>query len=212
MKELPIRFSGPMVKAILDGSKTQTRRVVKQDREGLLDCEPTPAWDAFWQCVACPYGKPGDRLWVRETWCKLWPEHQMNDPDAGRYYYAATDDTPTMVDGDGYTDYTKSGHERSPWKPSIHMPRAASRISLDITMVRVERLNDISEADAKSEGIFKCPSGRWEAPLVKSKVGTLCAEVDDPRIAYRALWDQINGPNAWAANPWVWVVEFRRLP
>ena len=146
MKELPIRFSGPMVRAILDGSKTQTRRVVKQDREGLLDCEPHPAWDAFWQCVACPYGKPGDRLWVASE---------------------------------------------------IPGPRTP-RILLEITDVRVERLQDISEADAMAEGVHyslleKIQAGqdRWA------------------RHAYKKLWESIHGPGSWDLNPWVWVVEFK---
>ena len=151
MKELPIRFSGPMVKAILDGSKTQTRRVVKQDREGLLDCEPHPAWDAFWQCVACPYGKPGDRLWVASE---------------------------------------------------IPGPRTP-RILLEITDVRVEKLQDISEADAQAEGVKVDGNGH----AVRDDV----VNVGGARTAFAELWESINGPDSWAANPWVWVVAFRRI-
>ena len=147
MKERPILFSGPMVKAILDGSKTQTRRAVKQDREGLLDCEPHPAWDAFWQCVACPYGKPGDRLWVASE---------------------------------------------------IPGPRTP-RILLEITDVRVEKLQDISEADCAKEG----------APFSYS--GFDPDEAPDWRGWYRSIWEAIYGPYSWAENPWVWVVTFRRV-
>ena len=185
MKERPILFSAPMVRAILDGSKSQTRRVVKQDRDGLLDCKPTPAWDAFWQCVACPYGKPGDRLWVRETWsADAWFDgHAPNDiPDSAYIAYAA-------------------GRRAVAWpaamgkvRPSIHMPRWASRILLEVTDVRVERAQDISDRDARDEGAEQI--GDCEGAYV---------------AGFRRLWESINGADSWSANPWVWVVEFRRI-
>lgn len=193
MKELPIRFSGPMVKAILDGSKTQTRRVVKQDRDGLLDCKPTPAWDAFWQCVACPYGKPGDRLWVRETF-------GIDDEDGSVLYFADPDTAQNA-------EHARICEDRYPRRrPSIHMPRWASRILLEITDVRVERVQDISEADAQAEGI------EYSERFAGYCIGM--AEhyhSHDPRLSYASLWESINGPDSWAANPWVWVVEFRRI-
>ncbi|TXH90322.1 MAG: hypothetical protein E6Q78_05105 [Rhodoferax sp.] len=176
MKEHPILFSAPMVRAILAGTKTQTRRVVK----------PTPEWIGKSGVLSfngrvglphaiCPYGQPGDRLWVREAWNGYGPFK-----DGMHYYYRATDQNP---------DSTK-------WKPSIHMPRAASRITLEITGVRVERLQDISEADAKAEGYKEFPGSVNQM---------------DPVTWYQALWEQINGPGAWDANPWVWVVKFKRL-
>ena len=201
MKERPILFSAPMVRAILDGSKTQTRRVVKQDREGLLDCEPTPAWDAFWQCVACPYGKPGDRLWCRETFAIV-----------PRTAYARSEGVQQMLrpDDDHDAAIYRAGWDRSNggfrWRPSIHMPRWASRILLEIVSVRVERLQDISEDDARAEGIAY--SERFE--------GYCTGEAEhfnshDPRQSYFSLWEAINGAGSVAANPWVWVVEFKRI-
>jgi hypothetical protein len=193
MKELPIRFSGPMVKAILDGSKTQTRRVVKQDRDGLLDCKPTPAWDAFWQCVACPYGKPGDRLWVRETF-------GIDDEDGAVLYFADPDTAQNA-------EHARICEDRYPRRrPSIHMPRWASRILLEITDVRVERVQDISEADAQAEGIEY--SERFEGYCIGMAEHY---HSHDPRLSYASLWESINGPDSWAANPWVWVIEFRRI-
>lgn len=189
MKERPILFSGPMVRAILDGRKTQTRRVVKPQpfsneeyrfnfpkplRGGLLACN-------YLSSHLCPCGQPGDWLWVRETWC-----HEFE----GGYLYRADDLSglaPEFVDGDG----NPTG--RSGWKPSIHMPRAASRITLEITGVRVERLQEISEDDAIAEGV----------------VGH--EEIQPASAYYRELWESINGHGSWDANPWVWVVEFRRF-
>ena len=201
-KERPILFSGPMVRAILDGRKTQTRRIVKFVQ---FDRSDTPGYDwhfrgtakgtkrsSLWQDMRheqilsmCPYGKPGDRLWVRETHCKY----------GSGYIYRAEYGTHTPIsDGIG-----------GPWKPSIHMPRVASRITVEITSVRVERLQDITEADAMTEGverIYLSPreiNGMQVHPLTSSYFA-----------AFMELWRSINGPESWAANPWVWVVEFRR--
>jgi len=213
MKERPILFSAPMVRAILDGSKTQTRRVVKQDRDGLLDCRPTPAWDAFWKCVACPYGQPGDRLWVRETWNVT--HHSQLAP--GENIAKSAEDCvrdnngfmPSCAEGvvyaaDGVTSHPVHGKAR--WRPSIHMPRWASRILLEIVSVRVERLQDISEDDARAEGIE-----------YSERFGGYCVGMaehynsHDPRLSYASLWESINGPDSWSANPWVWVIAFRRI-
>lgn len=191
MKERPILFSGPMVRAILDGTKTQTRRVVKPQFAAdaipveMPATDPAGGWvvpghSGVWWCDAaanpddvrrCPYGQPGDRLWVREAWART------------RVFGA---EMVVYREGDNRTDYG------GPWKPSIHMPRWASRITLEITSVRVERLQDISEADAIAEGVYTDPA----SPAYD---------------AYAQLWDEINGPGSWAANPWVWVLEFRRL-
>jgi hypothetical protein len=154
MKERPIIFSDAMVRAILDGTKTQTRRIVKPPLE-----QNTPA-------VACPYGKPGDWLWVRETWAE----------QAGDVIYRATDTT-----------------ERKLWKPAIFMPRWASRITLEIESIRVERLQDCSRADAMAEGY---PAKNM-------------ADGPDPLEWYATLWNNINGLGSWDANPWVWVISFR---
>lgn len=195
MKERPILFSGAMVRALLAGTKTQTRRVVKfqgKDLETLLGLKN--------QAACCPYGQPGDRLWVREAFCKIIGQ------SGG---WIETDYRATYNHGFRLGD-TLSLKKR--WTPSIHMPRDASRITLEITDVRVERLQDISEADAIAEGIerlddfFDCPCYRaYDEPQ-----GSDVVFPDDPIGSYASLWTSINGPGSWDANPWVWVVEFRR--
>lgn len=207
-KERPILFSAPMVRAILAGEKIQTRRVVKpQPPENTYTVsvfhhpDPRPhfwAWTdspnrpdlanlSDW-CAPCPYGQPGDRLWVRETWAhnKVEP---IKDRAAGDYIYRA--------------DLNERGVTRwaATWKPSIHMPRAASRILLEITGVRVERLQAISQDDAYDEG-----AAVWAADTVKD--GNKYSNV---KRAFQALWESINGAESWAASPWVWVVEFKPL-
>lgn len=214
-KERPILFSAPMVRAILKGRKTQTRRIVKGDAtaermdsffttfgaNGYMFFGPEheatfPSREAFRQWVnktypetqwtICPYGKPGERLWVRETWshdaanveqCRVKYEDAMGGCVYGPYY-RATDGAPDTLR----------------WIPSIHMPRWASRINLGITSVRVERLQDISRGDCMAEG---CPFPNM-------------AE-SDPKKWYADLWDSFNGDGAWDKNPWVWVVEFKRV-
>lgn len=205
MTERPILFSAPMVRALLAGTKTQTRRLMKpQPDAALCDTEfpaiagvffaeehrgkwiwPTADAEHF---AFSPYGKPGDTLYVRETF-RLPAEYddtkpKLVRPDAPVWYDATTD--RTRPEGWGKT------------RVSIHMPRWASRLTLRITDVRVERLNDCSEADALAEGIerIRFPEvGEWGWPQRK----------------YRELWEHINGPGSWAANPWVWAVSFERV-
>ena len=213
MKERPILFNGEMVRAILDGGKTQTRRVVKpqpvvefykangtsQERVSEEVYRTAPGWpdDRFhifrktpeargamsplWAELNCPYGQPGDRLWVRETFCHV---TDANDYNKKSVLYRASHNT------DAYAGC---------WKPSIHMPRWASRITLEITAVRVERLQDISEADAVAEGC----TGTSLGPHVSAD------ELETARDHFRRLWDSIYGNLE--QNPWVWVVEFRKL-
>lgn len=198
----PILFSGAMVRAILDGHKTQTRRIVKPQPPGWathpsmapsstdLFCHWTDGGTedcAFWpkdEPLRCPYGKPGDRLWVRETWATL-----------GRQVHAAV----YRADNIGYPV------ER--WRPSIHMPKWASRITLEVTGVRVERVQRISEADAVAEGVDPWPFN----PLQPMTTGELGA--DSPyRGGFAVKWDEINEDRGtWYSNPWVWVVEFNRI-
>ena len=163
MTERPILFSAPMVRAILDRTKTQTRRVVKLKPDYMETFLRLPN-----KVACCPYGQPGGRLWVRET---------FEDCESALH-------SCVLYRADGGTPGTK-------WTPSIHMPRWASRITLEITGVRVERLQDISEEDAISEGT-PFPCGGW--------VG-----------GYQKLWESIHGPGSWDLNPWVWVVEFKRV-
>jgi hypothetical protein len=185
MKERPILFNAPMVRALLAGAKTQTRRVAKGLALEWLSEGFTPEFVADYQNRLCPYGQPGDRLWVRETWA------QPTSLDPGPTFYRA--DYPSGVPR-GFQNVPPASEIT--WKPSIHMPRALSRITLEIVSVRVERLQDISEVDAIAEGCvssINLPGGRFA------------------NENYAWLWEQINGDGSWEANPWVWVVEFKRV-
>lgn len=190
LKERPILFSAPMVRALLAGTKTQTRRILKLrpgfDIEQRDDARTWPwaehpdGYADLW--MPCPYGQPGDRLWVRETFLKADKRATGLPP----WVYAA--------------DYADCDKPKTRWKPSIHMPRVASRITLEITSVRVQRLWNISEADAMAEG----------APLSE---GDPCPEPEfqSHTLGFFRLWDSINGPHSWTANPWVWVIDFKRV-
>lgn len=234
MKERPILFSAPMVRALLAGTKTQTRRLVKlqphEDRSRLevghynptvIDChgDGQPGAEKFgaWtqdgeQGWVCPYGQPGDRLWVREGF--RFPESldQLSPAAIGEKslsvgYQAAW--CPTQFEADGtrqtaqeWCDFVTPPMQNKPGRlrASIHMPRWASRIALQIAGIRVERLQDISIADAIAEGVVEC------APRLRG-LGH-CMEW---LYAYEDLWTSINGPGSWDANPLVWVVEFKRV-
>lgn len=197
----PILFSAQMVRALLAGTKTQTRRPVKSRKDPEFGCEMAPGEIAGDQNPGrlCPYGQPGDRLWVRETFMDMLGtgvEHR-HDPRGllQRYAYAA-DHQPGS-----YGDEARKSYGLK-WKPSIHMPRAASRITLEITSVRVERLQNISESDAQAEGCaLECmtPTGDDNGSAIYGLGG------------YLALWESINGAGSWNMNPWVWVVEFKRV-
>ncbi|WP_445287693.1 hypothetical protein [Variovorax atrisoli] len=224
MRERPILFSAPMIRALLAGTKTQTRRVLKVQPPLSTtsvaayhhpdDCDGRPR---FWSlgpdpethgatdrlqpdwAYPCPYGRPGERLWVRETHapqpdCSLSWEKWMRGAGGEKpiIHYAADATERTWV-------------ER--WRPSIHMPRWASRISLEVTGVRAERLQDISEEDAKDEGAWG-PDASIVSKVAEYFGCSIYAA--HPSLAYRMLWEQIHGADSWAANPWVWVIEFGR--
>lgn len=197
IRERPILFNGEMVRAILDGRKTQTRRVIK--------AQPVGEWAAPGRTM-CPYGLRGDHLWVRETWFELVDPMTSKTYDPPRACYRATEENEVIVDdGDGAAVINKDGTFKSPWSPSIYMPRWASRITLEITNVRVERVQDISEEDAKAEGIIYDPCDH---------VRRSCEEIGclGPLIApFRDFWDSINAKRgySWDSNPWVWVIEFK---
>lgn len=211
MKERPILFSAPMVRSILDGRKAQTRRVLKpqpptatHDVRTFHHPDPRIHFWAFdgaslldW-VQPCPYGEVGDRLYVRETWQHS--NHPLGpyDPDCSVFYRADYLDDPLGPD----LELSRDGIRRQ-WRPSIHMPRAASRIVLEVTGVRVERLQDISESDARAEGVT----------IAERHMNGYCAvETRPPSIrAFRELWESINGTEAWDVNPFVWRVEFRRV-
>jgi hypothetical protein len=192
MKERPILFNAEMVRAIFDGRKTQTRRVVS---DKILDkANDGFILDGEWH-LWCPYGKVGDRLWVRETW--------QTDAEQRGLAYRSTD---------------SKLNEDIPWKPSIHMPRWASRLTLEITDIRVERVQDISEEDAKAEGAKMMP---WFVPYGCKDEGEhkyvdgLEAMIKNHKAIYRngfaTLWGSINASRgySWTTNPWVWVVVFK---
>lgn len=251
MSERPILFSGEMVRAILDGRKTQTRRIMKPQPpdwgrlwrgwslgsehfffEFDCDTEGGRRWPAYYERgVCCPFGVPGNLLWVRETYAietnlgfreSFSPPFSDNRPirwtvdeDGNeaweQCHYRATDPAPLL----SYDDREDPGVR---WSPSIHMPRWASRITLRITDVRAERLTEISAEDAKAEGLKAITK---DGKLVKFGIpdsdglpGTddfgwpwdeWCV---DPRDAFRTIWESIHGKNSWTQNPWVWVVSF----
>lgn len=195
MKERPLLFSAPMVRAILSGTKTQTRRGIK-DCWGVKNGVPwksVSVGPATSGCadIACPQGKPGDRLWVREAWkAHTTFDHQppRDIPQSHVWYLADA----------GYKAESRT-------RASMHMPRWASRITLEITAVRAERLLDISEADARAEGIAPFNDGHgWHSEEGRHYAGTAAD-------AYLSLWATINGEASARENPWVWVIEFKKI-
>lgn len=192
MKERPIIFNGEMVKAILDNRKKQTRRIVKPQPGWNERIEDLDVNNEYPGCcfavignsmseIKCPYGQPGDRLWVREKFS---------------LYKITTSDNCIQELPIYFESY--EAKKAIKWKPSIHMPRWAIRITLEITSVRVERLQDIDNAGAIAEGLFiKDPTGGANDCGLTHK--------------FKNLWNQINGSDAWDKNPWVWVIEFRRV-
>lgn len=214
-KDRPILMNGPMVRAVLDGSKTQTRRIMRipdgikpewlqcnlyfkgtaQMNTGAAPCSaPMAGWSA-----TCPLGQPGDRLWVREAWRS----------------YASLDDIPprNIAQGAGIQyeagGSNLNGREKvegmGKYRPSMFMPHWASRITLEITNIRVEQLQDISEEDAATEGIYLHADGNYTNYL--SETGYAL----NAKSSFSSLWESINGPGSWDTNPWVWVVEFKAV-
>ena len=209
--ERPILFSAPMTLALLAGTKTQTRRLLyamrTASRATCFDMRypPPPEVPPVGQCWTLSdwrRAKPGDRLWVRETWgtCEIFDDAAPRDlPSFAPIKYYA--DQKIVGATAGYGLMLKA-------RPSIHMPRRFSRILLEIVAVRVERLQDISEADARAEGVIEGAgdfAGCFSVPGTQAMSGTTAKE------CYARLWDEINGHGSWAANPWVWVIEFRRV-
>ena len=282
MKERPILFSAPMVRAILEGRKTQTRRVVKpstlesidfctqhadespatredlglfyarpevEDSRGRTRALKHPEWliynaeypDEGSLPIGQGFGAVGDRLWVRETFSI---EHacdgnsppfndgrptkrgkDFEEPAWWQPHYRATDEAPDLTCESERCRVCESKDFGPHWKPSIHMPRWASRITLEVTGVRIERLQEISDSDSRAEGI----EHNWIGPLDKGPNGyggigwteevgwmNYMTSADGepcyiPRESYQSLWESINGAASWAANPWVWVIEFKRI-
>lgn len=205
MKERPILFKGEMVRAILDGRKTQTRRVVKPQpfSMAVLGGAVKACWSErempCYQPIRYAYGEPGDRLWVKETWRVPSAENGLS---ASRL--------PRFLKNYGEICYTASDdHLSGRNRPSIFMPRWASRITLEITGVRVERLQEISARDCEAEGLLHAHRGWWVNPYAKD---VPASGETEGSYCYRKLWDSINSKtHPWASNPWVWVIEFRKL-
>lgn len=252
MKERPILMKGAMVRAILKGRKIQTRRIIKPQPSGSNTQNDPYGWRWKWtptdkripifewgkdttgwisMLKHCPYGVPGDRLWVKETWVELLHTSPATDrpelcegdkliepatsytDDSGQqrwHYngrviaYRATS-AVEFCDGDGFIGESANKDDMAKWKPSIFMPRWASRITLEIEAVRVERVNEITREDCIAEGIYQ-KGGQWIIDGAVTGLGWM-----QPEGAYRELWESINGAKSWDANPWVWVIQFRRI-
>lgn len=220
MRERPILFSGPMVRAIIEGRKTVTRRAIKHQpdvpvtdaiprrdyphgpatvdwywrpQHGHLNGVPSNGWD-----FKCPYGQPGDRLWVREAWAADAQVNAVAPRDLSQ-------GEPILYPADGAIRQTGCAMiSKGKTRPSIHMPRWASRILLEITEVRVERLHAIGPWEARAEGVHG-DVRKWFATDAGGPA------FNTPEQAFQHLWSSINGAESWAANPWVWVVEFKRV-
>lgn len=234
-KEIPILFSTQMVQALLADTKTETRRTIKPqpDENGVTFMKNAPLdWEAHYkeewkpwkwdteqgETIAkhCPYGQPGDWLWVRESFVSGF---KMDDgcfayDDEGNHiekiWYKADGDLHNWWTGD--SDFPS---ENIPWKPSIHMPKAAARLWLEVLEIKVERLQDISEADAMAEGIewqIKYPEDYptlryYRDYMFKNRFAA--GMLFGPKQSFKSLWQSINGPESWNANPWLWVVKFK---
>lgn len=215
MTERPILFSAPMVRAVLSGTKTQTRRPIKsrsrkhptfalqQEEFGWWpylsdDGESIVTGDGMEIPMVCPFGEPGDQLWVREAFSGsiAYERHGYPLKEWGNKIHYLAEGNPRSG------DWTKP-------RPSIHMPRALSRITLEITDVRVEQLQDITDADSQAEGApcYVC-GGALDG---RSESDCHCFHRKAFVHDFRLLWESINGPESWSANPWVWVVEFQRI-
>ncbi|WP_444891803.1 hypothetical protein ACJJIE_00150 (plasmid) [Microbulbifer sp. TRSA001] len=209
-----------MVRAILEGRKTQTRRLIKpqpfngaSDEEAIKQIGGLPAgrslyqeinsaWQSRFVDIDCPYGEPGDRLWVRETWKPDLCAIDACNCGCVRVEYLA-DNSFTYFENESIAEswtMPKSAQEGND-TPSIHMPRWASRITLEIAGIRIQRIQDISEEDAKAEGV--------DGP--ESAAAQFCGWYEKPRPAFRRLWESIYSNDSWDQNPWVWVIEFRRV-
>jgi len=232
-KTRPILFNGAMVRAILDGSKTQTRRVIK-NLKPFDGCDDGLGSYALINIEKCPYGKPGDLLWVRETWrLRSW-DHDFFDCNLeykadGNTRRFSTDELWTFPDEKWEklsTQLLKKGVEKNSdgdfvwdegecpvnWEPSIYMPYNVCRITLEVKRIWVERVQDISEGDAYSEGILECDGMLDEVSICKF-AGKLNESFEEPRPWFATLWDSINASRGygWDSNPWVWCVEFERI-
>lgn len=212
IKEYPILFTAPMVRAILDDRKTMTRRVINPQPAGGVRASPfvpSGVEDMHGRELRCPYAK--ERLWVKETFLHA---TYVSLAESGDHQMSRANLVEYVADG-ARPRYLYPGVGGSPYmqkRPSIHMPRWASRINLEIVGVKVERLQDISEEDARAEGVEPwVPAGAALAAIDKEVSERQGWDYPRYRNSFHELWDTINGPESWALNPWVWVISFRRI-
>lgn len=205
MTERPIIFTPEHVRKVLNGIKTQTRRIVKPQpiKQHHIAWVHDGGFGSGFQVltnhagtverITCPYGKPGDKLWVQETWQQAF---RASKSSTGVIY---------LADGPDFNSLAEQQHQLTRkergWKPSIHMPKKFCRLWLEIVSIRVERVQEISEADAKAEGCL-IPGILW--PDITNRAYRYAA-------VFHLLWDSIHGAGAWERNDWVWVIEFKRL-
>lgn len=214
MNDRPILFNGPMVRAILAGTKTQTRRPLKILNPGQVDLSGAvpetrhsypflrlPNGHEFGGPIRCPFGSPGDRLWVRETWNTFAPWNGV--------FYRAEDHSFGIGDSDD-TDHIPQENIR--WRSSIHMPRWACRLVLEVVSVHVERLQEISEADCRAEGVAEV-DGHFDNAAICAMAKRIGCSHEDAKAIFACLWDSIYSAKGlvWERNPWVWAVEFKRV-
>ncbi len=205
----PILFNTEMVQAILDGRKTQTRRIIKSRHEsgrfaicknidGQVEQICSLGWDEenVEKDIICPYGHPGDALWVRETW-QITDFLHPEDENYG-YIYKASENGRAWENND----------DEWKWKPSIHMPKEACRLFLKIKDIRLERLQDISEEDAIAEGVEKIADYGNTGYKLYTEPDAAYSDIDAV-YSFESLWQSLNGPDSWEANPWVWVISFK---
>lgn len=230
MRERPILFSASMVRALLEGRKTQTRRIMKRQPAYPESWESSrfvledgginayyPWFPAPWKRLHCPYGFPGDRLWVKETWTGAWYEG-VND----MHLSFAADGGEGCVAAPAFYTLPKAAAKPQGWVSPLFMPRWASRITLEITDVRVQRLQDISEEDTIAEGCERCKVTEQDiediqisdaAPHIKELARIFGAGTITAYGKFAELWNSINRKRGygWGVNPWVWAVSFKRV-
>ncbi len=233
MTEHPILFSGPNVRAILEGRKTQTRRVIRPQPTSITahteEVGNTSVIEIYDQgsarFIKCPYGQLGDSLWVRETWAissfsanvadqnKLEVAYRVRKPEAHPHPDGMIHSLEwRSVDYETWKKYTQKGYYS--WRPSIHMPRWASRITLEVVDVRVERVQDIGDEDCFAEGACRWYKDEDYGVMCDWTEGKRSNPYWTPQYIFKRLWDSINAKRGygWDTNCWVWVIEFKVIP